>query len=139
VMNSIKFELPIYTYDIDFNNHVSNIVNIKWMEIGRLKLLEHVGMPVTKIMEQGFGPLLVDTIITYKKPLLLADKVNAEVWLSELGKASAWMEFHFTNGDGETAATGRQRGMFLNYKTGKPHRISEEDRSRFEVFLRNNP
>lgn len=134
-MNSIKFELPIYTYDIDFNNHVSNIVYIKWMEIGRLKLLETVGLPVTKIMEQGFGPLLVETVISYKKPLLLTDSVLAEIWLSELGQASAWIEFRFSNKQGELTATGRQRGLFMNYKNGRPHRISPEDRARFEPYL----
>jgi acyl-CoA thioesterase FadM len=39
-MAFLTIEPEIYTYDIDFNNHVSNISCIGWMEIGRLKLLE---------------------------------------------------------------------------------------------------
>jgi hypothetical protein len=31
------------------------------------------------------------------KPLRLGDRVQAEVWLSELSLASAWMEFRFEN------------------------------------------
>jgi acyl-CoA thioester hydrolase len=134
-MATIKFELPVYTFDIDFNGHVGNIVYIQWMEIGRLKLLESVGMPISKIVEQGFGPLLVETAISYKKPLFLSDTVTVELWLSEIGKASAWIEFQFLNGAGELAAMSSQRGLFINYKTGKPYRISEEERARFEFYL----
>ena len=134
-MATITFTLPVYTFNIDFNGHVSNIVYIQWMEIGRLKLLEAVGMPISKIVEEGFGPLLVETSISYKKPLFLSDVVIVELWLSEIGKASAWIEFQFSNEKGEIVAMASQRGLFVNYKSGKPHRISLEERSRFEPYL----
>ena len=47
-MAFLTIEPEIYTYDIDFNNHVSNISYIRWMEIGRLKLLEKTGRPCMK-------------------------------------------------------------------------------------------
>jgi len=134
-MATIKIDLPVYTFDIDSNNHVSNIVYIKWMEIGRLKLLEVAKMPISVIQEKGFGPLLVDTMISYKKPLYLSDSVSAEIWLSEMSRASAWIEFRFYNGKGDLVATGRQRGLFINYKTGKPYRITEAERAGFEPYL----
>jgi acyl-CoA thioester hydrolase len=134
-MAKLEFNIPIYTYDIDFNGHVSNIVYIKWMEIGRLKLLEAAGMPVAHITKNGIGPVLVDTEISYHKPLFLSDTVNAELWISELSKASAWLGFRFLNQNNELAASGRQRGLFINYSSGKPHRITVEERQRFEPFL----
>ncbi|MDH4261744.1 MAG: acyl-CoA thioesterase [Spirochaetia bacterium] len=137
-MATIKFEIPVYTFDIDFNGHVSNIVYIQWMEIGRLKLLEAVGLPISKIVEDGFGPLLVETSISYKKPLFLSNVATIELWLSEIGKASAWIEFQILNEKGELAAMASQRGLFINYKSGKPHRITSEDRARFELYLIDN-
>jgi acyl-CoA thioester hydrolase len=45
-MRQIELIRPIYTFQIDYAQHVSNIVYIQWMEIARLKLLEEAGLPV---------------------------------------------------------------------------------------------
>jgi len=59
-LKKIVFEPQVHPFHIDFMRHVSNIVYIEWMEVGRCALLEAVGLPVVAIAEQGFGPVLVD-------------------------------------------------------------------------------
>lgn len=134
-MERIRYELQIYPFQIDFMRHVSNIVYIQWMEVGRCLLLDAVGLSIAQTGTQGFVPVLVETHISYKKPLRLGDRVVAEIWLSELSQASAWMDFTFHNGAGEVAATGRQRGLFVDLESGRPRRMPAEDRARFERFL----
>jgi acyl-CoA thioester hydrolase len=134
-MERIRLELQIYPFQIDYMRHVSNIVYVQWMEVGRCLLLEAAGLPIAQTGGQGFVPVLVETQISYKKPLRLGDSVLAEVWLSELSQASAWMDFAFRNGAGEVAATGRQRGLFVDLESGRPRRMPPEDRARFERFL----
>jgi acyl-CoA thioester hydrolase len=134
-MERLRYELQIYPFQIDVMRHVSNIVYIQWMEIGRCLLLEAVGMPISEITDRGFGPVLVETVINYKKPLRLNDQVHAEVWLSELSQASAWMDFQFMNGKGEVAASGRQRGLFIDLESGRPRRMPAEERTQFERYL----
>ena len=51
-MNKLNFELEVYTYQIDIVGHLSNIIYIEWMEIGRLKLLEAIGLPVTELTKK---------------------------------------------------------------------------------------
>jgi len=97
-MQKITFELDTYSYQIDFMGHVNNAVYINWMEVGRTKLLEAVGMPTHEIFKQGFAPVLVQTAITYKTPLHLGDRVRIEIWLSELRNASATMQLRFYKG-----------------------------------------
>ena len=131
----IGFEVPIYTYHIDFARHVSNIAYVQWMEIGRIKLLEAVGMPVHEIYAAGIAPILIETQIAYKQPLYLGDTVRVELWLSELGNASAWMEFRFYGKSGTLAASGRQKGAFVSTETLRPMRLKPEQRQAFERFL----
>jgi acyl-CoA thioester hydrolase len=69
-MQKITVNLEVYTYQIDFAGHVSNIVYIQWMEIARIKLLEAIGLPTHEIAKAGFIPVLVQTEISYKQPLL---------------------------------------------------------------------
>jgi acyl-CoA thioester hydrolase len=133
-MQKIVFDLDIYTYQIDFMGHVNNAVYIHWMEIGRIKLLETVGLPIHEILKQGFAPVLVQTSITYKSPLYLGDHVQGKMWLSELRSASAVMQFRFYNRH-LLAAEGVQKGLFVDTQTKRPKRLVSEERALFEPYL----
>ncbi|HSM83574.1 MAG TPA: thioesterase family protein [Nodosilinea sp.] len=134
-MHKLLFDLEVYTYQIDFAGHVNNSVYIQWMEIGRLKLLEAIGMPIHEVLKQGLAPILVETNIIYKLPLYLGDRVQAQMWLSELRHASAVMQFRFYNGDRVLAAEGVQKGLFVDVKTMRPKRLSAEAKASFTPYL----
>lgn len=134
-MLKISFNLDIYTYQIDFVGHVNNAVYIQWMEIGRTKLLEAVGLPVHQVAKQGFVPVLVHTDITYKFPLYLGDTAHLDLWLSELKHASAVMRFCFYNGKGTLAAEAQQKGLFLDQKTKRPRKLQAAERALFLPYL----
>ena len=99
-------------------------------------MLDEAGMSVHTIMERGFGPVLVETQISYKQQLKLGDTVIVEVWLSEIAKASAWLEYSFSDGAGKVFATGRQRGLFFDFEKNRPRRLSDEEKSSFEPYLK---
>jgi len=134
-MNKLNFELEVYTYQIDIVGHLSNIIYIEWMEIGRLKLLEAIGLPVTELTKKDVFPVLVSTTIVYKQPIFYGDKIKAEVWISKMNAASAIIEFRFYKNDDILAASGFQKGLFIEGKSGKPIRISPMDREKFETYL----
>ncbi|HSO07305.1 MAG TPA: thioesterase family protein [Pelomicrobium sp.] len=131
----VVVDLPIYTFQIDFNRHVSNIVYVQWMEVARLKLLEELGLPVHEIEKAGFVPVLIETRISYLRPLALGDPACVELWLSELGNASAWLEFRFYGAGGALAATGRQKGLFVSTATMRPIKLTDAQRRLFEPYL----
>jgi acyl-CoA thioester hydrolase len=148
-VDKIRFELPIYAFQIDFNGHVSNIVYSQWMEIGRTKLLEAIAMPVHKIAEEGFVPVLISTEITFKAPLFLGEIVEVELWISELRQASAVMSFIFSkkvepkqesNGTNQNTmvAIANQKGIFTDRQTMKPYRLKLEQKEKFAKFLHPN-
>jgi acyl-CoA thioester hydrolase len=131
----IVFQEPVHTFQIDFNHHVSNIVYIQWMEIGRLKLLEAIGLPVEQTEVDGYVPVLIETHITYKRPLLMGDTVEVHLWISELSGVHAWMEFQFYKPGGGMVAEGRQKGIFFNVQTGRPKRLTGQERERFLPYV----
>ena len=134
-MNKVEFDLEVYTFQIDIVGHLSNIIYIEWMEIGRLKLLEAVGLPAVELTKRDVFPVLVSTNITYKQPIFYGDKIRAEIWISKLNAASAIMEFRFIKNDGVLAATGYQKGLFIKGSTGKPYRIPKDERMLYEKYL----
>ena len=100
-----------------------------------MQLLNAVDMPTEQIAKEGFGPALVETTISYKTPLYLGDTVTANIWISKLRGASANMDFEFFNLKGDVAASGSQRGLFIDLTSKKPKRLSDQQRSRFVTYL----
>lgn len=132
----LVFEEKIYTYHIDFVGHVNNIIYIQWLENGRVKLLEAMGIPVTGLAHgEGIVPVLTETTISYKKPLFLTNTVTVETWISKLNNASAIMEFRIFNENGELCASAQQKGLFINRNTMRPARLSPKNREAFARFL----
>ncbi len=134
-MKKVIYSQEIYTYQIDFNQHVSNIVYIEWMEVGRLKFLENIGMPIHTLGESKITPVLIKTEITYKKPLFLGDRLTIELWLAALNKTSAEMVFSFYKNGETVVALGKQTGLFVDLETLKPHRLTDSERSLFLPYV----
>ena len=137
-MSKIVFEQTVQTYQIDYVGHLSNIIYIEWMEIGRTLLLEKIGLPLPKLEAKGIAPILVETTIRYKKALYVSEIIKIEIWVSELKNASAIMSFNFYNSKGELAAFGSQRGLFIHRETVKPYKLNSEERTAFETALVEN-
>ena len=134
--NKFTYQEKIFTYHIDYVGHVNNIIYIQWMENGRVRLMEAIGMPITEIASgEGIVPVLTETSIKYKKPLYLNNSVVIETWISQLNNASAIIEFRFYNENKELCASGQQKGLFINRGTGRPSRLSEKHRPAFEKYL----
>ena len=139
-MKKVVFKENIYTYHIDFAGHVSNIVYIQWMEVGRLKLLEAIGLPVEKVIgELGLFPTLIKTEIRYHKQLFLGDGLRVEVWLSRLRHVSAIMEFRFYNDNSELTASGCQTGLFIDKETHQPTPLDPEFLAAFAPYVESGP
>jgi acyl-CoA thioester hydrolase len=135
-MGKVEFNQTIHTFQIDINRHVSNIVYLQWLEIGRTRLLEAIGIPIDTMHERGYLAILAETWMKHQNPLFFPDDARVEVWVSELTRVSAWMEFHVSSGrTGRLALRARQRGVFVDAETNRPYRISHEDREAFGRVL----
>ncbi len=137
-MKKLNLDLSIYTFDIDFAGHVGNNVYLQWVEMGRCKFLEAAGFPIHAAIASGVVPVIANMNVAYKKPLYLGDTVSLAMWLSKLEKVTHVIEFRFYNGDGVLAATGHQKGVFVNSKTLRPSALPADTRDLFLPYLHNS-
>jgi acyl-CoA thioester hydrolase len=143
-MKKINFDLDIYSYQIDCIGQVHNAAYINWMEIGRLKMLDAIGLPFSALISQGSIPALDQTSITYKSPLFLSDRVWVETWLSAIGYRSIVMCFNFFNSafDAEKlrsqtlVAEGYQKNVFVNKDSHKSRLLTREEKNAFLPYLK---
>ncbi len=146
-MKKITFDLDIYSYQIDFTGQVNGTIYINWMEIGRVKLFEAIGLPISTLLSQGSIPALASTTIAYKTPLFQSDRVWIEMWLSALGYASAVMRFNFYKAGSNNeklheqvlAAEGYQRSVFVDKETLKSKRFTRQEKDAFLPYLELQP
>ncbi len=126
-------ELPIRvkTYDIDFVGHVNNIVYVRWLEDLRLHLLD-THLPLEGLRGEGVVPIIVNTEIHYRRPVLLSDEhVLGRMWIRDFGKAIFYLSAEFKVGD-NARCTAQQRGTFVNAHTQRPVRVPVDLYLRFQ-------
>jgi acyl-CoA thioester hydrolase len=113
----------VRTYDIDSIGHVSNIVYIRWLEDLRLELFDkHFGF--ASVLAAGWSIVLIETQIEYKRAIKLADRVQAKMWISSLGKATINLAAEFFANEILTTKASH-KAAFVDLKTTKPIRVPQ--------------
>ncbi len=130
-----RTDVEVFTFDIDFADHVSNIAYIRWLEMTRVRFLDAVGLPIGDLVASGVAPIIAGTEISYLRPIRLREPVRIELWLSELRAASATMRFDVRAGaERQIAARASQRGLFVRLETGRPARMPSETRDALMTY-----
>jgi len=131
----VEFQLPVYSFHIDSNQNVNNIVFVQWVEIARLRLMELAGYAMETLDAKGLMGMVTETRIRYRKPMSLCDEVTVQLWIRDLRRISVLLAYRFINGERELVAEGSQEALFVSLATGRPYRISAEERKPFERFV----
>lgn len=128
-MARVTLEEPVRTFQIDVNEHVSNIAYVQWLEIARVALLAAAGLPAEGLRARGRRAIVVETWIKHHDPLVFPDRVAIRVWVSELTHVSIWLDFELRAGTtGRLAARARQRVAFVDGTSNRPQRLSDGER-----------
>jgi acyl-CoA thioester hydrolase len=146
-MKKITFDSDIYSYQIDCNGQVHNTVYFNWMEIGRLKILDAIGLSLSTLLSQGSIPTLTHTAITFKTPLFLNNRVWIEIWLSAIGYRSIIIYFNFYNSvsnnndfrDRTLVAEGYQKSVFIDKDSLKSRLLTRKEKDAFLPYLKVQP
>lgn len=113
-------EWEVRTYDVDFAGIVSNIVYHRWLEDLRLEVLAQAAS-VAELVEQGLAPTLAQTLIDFRAPLRLGDRVRGRQAITSMGRTSFVFETEMRRvSDGQLVALARHTAVLVNARTGRP-------------------
>jgi len=116
--------ISIYTYDIDYAGHVSNIAYFRWLEEMRFKLFEE-NFPMKGFVDQGLLPIIASSSIEYKRSVTLFDKPIGHMWLDEVRAASVLFKGEIRL-NGEVTTIASHVGLFVSKETMRPVRLPRE-------------
>ncbi len=116
--------MQVKSYDVDYNRHVHNAVYIRWLEDMRTALLDKY-YPLEKFLATGCGPVLVRTLIEYRRAIRLFDPVTARMWVT--GSSLVRFELCAVFYVGEAlACQAEQTGAIVDVATGRAVRAPVE-------------
>jgi acyl-CoA thioester hydrolase len=110
--------IEIRTYDIDFAGIVGNIVYVRWLEDLRLAMMAEV-YPLAEAVADDVAPVLLETRISYERPLTLRDRVIGRIWAIAMTGVRWRIGAEFRVGD-TVHARAEQTGIFIRLSTRKP-------------------
>ena len=131
----VEIPIPVQTYDIDLMGIASNISYTRWLEDLRLKLLSTY-YPLEKLLQNGIGPVLVQTHIEFKRPVRILDQLVGHMWVSRLDSPRWELKAEFLR-NGKIAARAEQSGVFVRIQDGHPVPVPEELMRQYIEFQQN--
>jgi acyl-CoA thioester hydrolase len=130
---SAAFEMtvPVLPGDIDEQNHVNNIVYLRWVQD---IAIAHWRAIANRQAQGKIGWVVLRHEIDYKMPSTLGDEIVLRTWV---GKATRLTFERFTEirrkSDGQLLSQARTLWCPVNTKTGRPVRVSAEVRAQFSI------
>ena len=130
---SAAFEMtvPVLPGDIDEQNHVNNIVYLRWVQD---IAIAHWRAIANRQAQDTIGWVVLRHEIDYKMPSTLGDEIVLRTWV---GKATRLTFERFTEirrkSDGQLLSQARTLWCPVNTQTRRPVRVSVEVRAQFSI------
>ena len=83
------------------------------------------GLSYKEMEEQGYGFVVVEALVRYRKAAFFDDELTLRTELAQLSRASLRFEYAVLR-DGEVLATGHTRHACVELASGRPSRMPEQ-------------
>ncbi len=103
-------EIKIYYEDTDAEGVVYYANYLRYFERARTEWLEEHGLNIRELLGRGILFIVARTEIDYRSPAELYDTIQVETTISEVSKASFWIDYVIIRKqDSKTIVTGRTK------------------------------
>jgi acyl-CoA thioester hydrolase len=125
-------EVTVLPSDIDNLKHASNLVYLRWVQEAALAHSTAMGMGEEFYLSRGQAWFVRRHEIEYLKPAFVDEVLRVETRVASMALATSVRKTRILRGDALicTAATD---WVFVELARGRPKKIPDEVRSRFEI------
>lgn len=121
-----EMELEVRYYETDQMGIVHHSNYIRYFECGRGKMMDDLGLPVSKFEEFGFVMPVSSVSCKYKTPAKLGDKLRIVSRVEKEPMARVEVFTQIFNQNGDLVCEGEVVLGFLNKDTRRPTRAPKE-------------
>lgn len=113
-------EIEVSYADTDMMGVIYHANYLKWLEFGRIKLIEDIGFSYPEMEKAGFYAPVYKVEVTYKKSVRYGDKVSVKTWIEEnLGHKTVY-GYHIVNGNGDICVEGSTTHIVVKKDNFRP-------------------
>lgn len=113
-------EIQLSYADTDMMGVIYHGNYVKWIELGRTKLIEDVGYNYLDMEQAGYYPPVYNLEITYKKSIKYGDRVFVKTWVEENKNLRTIYGFTIVNQEDEVCAEGTTTHIVVRKEDFKP-------------------
>lgn len=111
--------------ELDQNNHVNNVVYVKWLEHVAIDNSAQWGLTPEMYVQLGVTWVARRHTVEYLHPAFLGDELVIRTWISDIKKATSTRNYEVERlSDGKILATGETLWAFVRMADGHPTRIA---------------
>lgn len=135
-LNKTRFEslLNVRPDDIDMNQHVHSSRYIDYVLTARYDQMERCyKMPMSEFIQHGFGWVIRDTFLEFKRPLLLGEQCRIITWLDEMENTGCRVCFEILKTNGKQSCTGYFNYTMVSLQTGRAHTVPDWIIERYSI------
>jgi acyl-CoA thioester hydrolase len=123
-------------HEIDEYQHVNNTHYVRWLDLAAWAHSAALGLPVTACVGLDRGMAVVRTVIVYRRPALLGDRVQVATWLlPSVSRVRVRRRFQVVRpSDGETLARAEVEYACIELSTGRPARWPREFHDSYAIL-----
>ena len=123
----IRTDVQVMFFDTDCAAVVHNIAYLRFIEVARTHLAEHLGLGLAQMAENQKYPVVVRTEIDYRRAAKLGDRLVVEGWLDQLERVRFWCAFRILRPLDETLiAECRQMLAIIQMPEAKLLRVPDD-------------
>ncbi|MGF1470547.1 MAG: acyl-CoA thioesterase [Rubrobacteraceae bacterium] len=111
--------------ETDAQGIVNNAAYLSYFEVGRVEWLRAAGLSYRELEDHGYGFVVVEARLFYKKAVRFDDELLLRTELAELRRASLRFGYTVLRG-GEIVSTGYTRHGCIEIASGRPRRVPRE-------------
>ncbi|MBI4406075.1 MAG: acyl-CoA thioesterase [Deltaproteobacteria bacterium] len=113
--------------DLDPYGHVNASVYLDYIISSRWNYLEKtIGVNSAELIKQGVGFFLVNSNITYRKPIKGSTEVTVKSWVSSIEGPLLFVDFAIEGQNGTVFSNGVLQFVVMNLKTGQKQECPKE-------------
>ena len=136
-LNRTRFEtlLKVRPDDIDMNVHVHISKYIDYVLAARYEQMERCyKMPIQEFMKHGYGWVIKNSFIDYKRPLGLGEEFIVETYIDDFYKDGVKVNFRILKAENrKESCTGYFNYTMIDMKTGRAAIIPEWIIERYSI------
>ena len=124
--------VPVLPADIDGQNHVNNIVYLRWIQD---VATAHWQSLASGEAQAAIGWVVLRHEIDYRSPAALGDEILLRTWVGQASrlKFERFTEIRRKIDNKQLLAQARTLWVPVDVRTGKPMRVSAELRAQFSI------